>query len=183
MNQGQGPSYVRSSSLKKTLHYETQQDPQTGKPIKQPQELDQDVTEELSITLTAPKANDLINQIDAAMKDQEGTGGVRITLYCKRILNPNTNELFDGANILIKPQRPGNRGGGFQRRGSFRGGGRRQYPPRQSPPGPSPRASAPQVGGYTSRTPVQQPAPPPQRVVQPVAPQDDTPEGEEGAPF
>lgn len=165
-NQQRGPAnYLRTSSLKKTLHFNDQVDPQTGKPVKQQQDYAQEVTEEISFTLTYEKAQDLINRIVAAQNDQTGTGGVRISMYCRKSQNQNTGEVFDGAGMLVyatKPPQNGGQGGSFRggNRGNFRGGGRRDYPPRQAQGFGQPQQQYPQVQGAPGRPPV---APPPQQ--------------------
>jgi len=150
MNQGnRGPAnYLRSSSLVKTYHMNEEIDPQTNKPRKERAEYDPNITEEISITLTYEKAQDLINRIVAATQDQSGTGGVRISMYCRRSQNQQTGEVFDGMGILIYAQKPPQngfqQGGRFQGqgRGNFQGGGRRSYPPRQAQGGGQPQYQA-----------------------------------------
>lgn len=172
MNQGnnRGPAnYLRSSSLVKTYHMNQEIDPQTSKPRKEKAEYDPDITEEISITLTAEKSQDLINRIVAAQRDESGTGGIRISMYCRRSQNQTTGEVFDGMGILIYAQKPpqnGFQGGGRfqgQGRGNFNGGGNRNYPPRQ------PQGSGQPVQQQVAQRPVA-PAPraprPPQKAQQ-----------------
>lgn len=173
--QNRGPAnYLRSSSCTKTLHYNNETDPQTGKSRREKVALDFDLTEEFSITLTAPKAQDMIDRITAAMNDQQGTGGVRISMYARRSQNQQTGEEFDGMGILVTAQKPPQNGGGgrFQGQGNFRGGGgRRQYPPRGQAQS---NGQAPATRAPAARKPAQAPA----------APAPEQEEGTEtGAPF
>jgi hypothetical protein len=131
--------YLRASSVTKTIHSNTEDK-------KERVEYSFDETEEVSLTLTHEKANDLISRLQAAMEDESGTGGVRISMYGKRSKNKTTGEVFDGLGLLIYAQKPPQEGRG---RGSFnsnKGGGRRSYPPQQ-------QASRPLSNGRTTSDP------------------------------
>lgn len=182
-NQNRGPAnYLRSSSLTKTLHFNNEIDDQTGKPRKERTEFSDEVTEEISITLTAQKAQDLINRIVAAQNDQSGTGGVRISMYCRKSQNQSTGEVFDGMGILIYAQKPpqNGQGGSFQGRGNFRGGGRRSYPPRQAQGYGQPQQQRPQAPAPQQR---QAPAPTRKPAAAPAAPPQQAPDTGEGPEF
>ena len=128
MEQQTGPAnYLRSSSLTKTLHHNDQIDPDTGKSRKERMAFSPEVTEEVSITLSHEKTQDLINRLVSAQSDRSGNGGVRISMYCRQSVNRSTQEIFDGAGILVyatKPPQFSNGGGSFRGgRGSFQDGG------------------------------------------------------------
>ena len=133
--------YVYTSSFIRNLIDNEVRTPE-GKPVRQRIEMDSATSEETSFSLTNEKALDLLNKIDAAMRDESGTGGVRITMYAKRSKNKETGEVFDSASLFVAAQRPQTQGYG-QRRPSFGargGGGRRNFP---------------QQGQQTQRGPVQ----------------------------
>jgi hypothetical protein len=73
---------------------------------------------------------ELVGRIQDAAANQAGTGGVRISLYCRRQTSQQNRE-FDGIGILIYEQKPMQQG--YGNRGGFQGQqrGRTNYPPRQ----------------------------------------------------
>lgn len=150
MSNQRGPAnYLRTSSLVKTLHFNEEPDQQTGKPRKERQEFQFDVTEEVSFTLTFEKTQDLMNRLVAAQNDPQGTGGVRISMYCRRNNNQNSGEEFDGAGILVYAQKPPRNNYGRQPGFQGGGGGRRSYPPRQQNQGA--QGGTQQRGGYSQQ--------------------------------
>lgn len=128
-----GPSnYLRSSTFVKSLIYDNEA--QEGqKPPREPSPLTPGVTEEIAVTLTAAKVDELFKRLTNAVNDPQGDGGIRITLYCQHKTNKDTGEEFDGASMMIvgkfppKNQQQGGRGsfGGGQGRGG--NNGRRDY--------------------------------------------------------
>lgn len=119
---GRGPvdhKYVRSSAFTKTLVF----DGENGR--KEKIGLEPGITEEIAVAFTREKTQELMQKLNDAINDQQGDGGVRITLYCQHKNNPNTGEEFDGASLLIVGKFP-------PREGGYQGGngrqGRRDYP-------------------------------------------------------
>ncbi len=136
---GDTHKYLRSSSFTKTIIL----DGENGK--KERVNLEHGITEEIAVSLTADKAQDFIKRIQDAINDQQGDGGIRMTLYCQHKVNQDTQEEFDGASILLVGKFPPKDGG--QKRGGFSGGqrgnGRREYPDNAN--------SGTQQSGQTSR--------------------------------
>lgn len=122
---GNAPSnYLRSSTFVKNVILEGE----NGK--REPAPLEPGVTEEIAITLTAAKVEELKQRIEDAENDPNGDGGIRITMYCQNKVNQETGEEFDGASMMIVGKFPprnqgGNRGGSFKGRGGNQG--RRNY--------------------------------------------------------
>jgi hypothetical protein len=120
-----GPSnYLRSSTFVKNVILEGED----GR--KEPAPLTPGVTEEIAITLTAAKVEELFTRLQDAQNDPQGDGGVRITMYCQNKTNQDTGEEFDGCSMMIvgkfppRNQQQGNKSFGGGNRG---GGGRRNY--------------------------------------------------------
>lgn len=162
--QQQRPSenYVRSSGFTKALHYADQIDPQTQKPVRQQVELEPNITEEFSISLTPQKAQDLLNRIAAATQDQAGTGGIRMTFYCRKATNKQTGEIFDGASFLVYASRPSPEQVQYQQQQQrpAQAPQHPQYPrPQQRPPAP------PTVGRVVQQPQAPRHNPPVQRPV------------------
>ncbi len=129
-----GPSnYLRSSTFVKSLIYDSEA-AEGQKPPREAAPLTPGVTEEIAITLTAAKVEELYERVANAVNDPQGDGGIRITLYCQHKTNQDTGEEFDGASLMIvgkfppKNQQQGGRGS-FNGGGQGRGGnnGRRDY--------------------------------------------------------
>ncbi len=145
-NQQKEPAnYLRASSVTKTIHANDN----SGK--KDKVQFSFEETEEVSYTLTAEKARDLINRLESAMADESGTGGVRVSMYGRKSENKHTGEVFDGLGILVYAQKPPQNG--YERKGgSFnnnRGGnnGRRSYPSAPPQQRAAPQGNAPARGG------------------------------------
>lgn len=124
-NGGDSHKYLRSSSFTKTIIL----DGENGK--RERVNLEHGITEEIAVSMTAEKAQDFVKRIQDAINDQQGDGGIRMTMYCQHKVNQDTQEEFDGASILLVGKFPPKDGG--QRRGGFSGGqqrgnGRRDYP-------------------------------------------------------
>lgn len=136
---GDSGKYLRSSSFTKTIIDDKSNN-------KERVNLEIGLTEEVAISLTADKAQDLLKRVQDAINDQQGDGGVRITLYCQHKTNKDTGEEFDGASLLIvgkfPPKDVGQNRGGFN--GSRGGNGRRDYPDQAA-------SSDTQSRGQTSR--------------------------------
>ncbi len=123
--------YVRSSSFTKHIVEDFKKVGQEPAP-KFAAPLEPGITEEISISLTADKTQDFIQRLQNAVNDSQGDGGVRLTMYCQHKVNPDTNEEFDGASILIVGKFPPRDGGGRSGRGNQGGrSGRRDYSERQ----------------------------------------------------
>jgi hypothetical protein len=142
-NNNRGPKQEKlwASSAKKWLHFNNETDPQTGQGRKEQGQFEFDVTEEVSFSIKPESVDELLARIQAAAANPAGTGGVRISLYCRRQQSREGGREFDGIGILIyeqKPQQNFQRGGGGGFRGQSRG--RTNYPPRQQ--------QAPVQGGY-----------------------------------
>lgn len=134
-------NYLRASSVTKTYHAND------GSNNKEKAGFEFHETEEISFTLTPDKAQDMVNRIHAAMDDQTGTGGIRISMYGRKSENKRTGEVFDGLGMLIYAQKPpqDNNNG----RGSFQqGGGRRDFPKSGQTQGGS-RTTSPRHGQNT----------------------------------
>jgi phosphotransferase system HPr-like phosphotransfer protein len=127
-NRGDDGKYVKSSSFVWDHVEDTEAKGQDK--VKIPYSVTPGQGEEISVSLTAAKAQQLLEKIQDAIGDQQGDGGIRMTLYVQHKVNKETNEEFDGASILVVGKFParnggGNRGGGY---GGNSRNGRRDYP-------------------------------------------------------
>jgi hypothetical protein len=165
-NNNQGPKQEKlwASSAKKWLHFNNETDPATGRARKEQGAFDFEVTEEVSFSIKPQDVAELVGRIQDAAANQAGTGGVRISLYCRRQTSQQNRE-FDGIGILIYEQKPMQQG--YGNRGGFQGQqrGRTNYPPRQQ--------QAPVRAGYGGYRQGDQPQ---GEYQQPPAPQDTPPQ-------
>jgi hypothetical protein len=121
--------YVRSSFFDKHLIFEAEK-PADGPAPREKKELEPGVTEEITITLSPQKTEQLMKKLQDAINDQAGDGGVRMTMYCQHKINQQDNSEFDGASILVVAKFPPKNQNGYQ--GQKGGTGRKDYPERGS---------------------------------------------------
>lgn len=119
--------YVRSSFFSKHLIFEAEKQGDQPAP-REEKALEPGVTEEIAITLSPQKTQDLLEKLQAAVNDQAGDGGVRMTMYCQHKINQQDNSEFDGASILVVAKFPPKNQNGYG--GQQGGNGRKEYPAR-----------------------------------------------------
>lgn len=140
---GGGASYLRSSTFIRKLKFENAQEMEAfiDETIEILEGLEYDPkgvdfplpevgSEELAMTYTSQKVQDLKDMIEDAENDPQGDGGIRVTTYIQHKVNQDTGEEFDGASSMIVgkfPPRNQQRGGGRNSSFKGRGGGRRDY--------------------------------------------------------
>lgn len=119
--------YVRSSFFSKHLIFEAEK-PADGPAPREEKTLEPGVTEEITLTLSPQKTEQLMKKLQDAINDQAGDGGVRMTMYCQHKINQQDNSEFDGASILVVAKFPPKNQNGYG--GQKGGNGRRDYPDR-----------------------------------------------------
>lgn len=124
--------YVRSSFFDKHLIFEAEKNGNEPAP-REKKELEPGVTEEITITLSPQKTEQLMKKLQDAINDQAGDGGVRMTMYCQHKINQQDNSEFDGASILVVAKFPPKNQNGYQ--GQKGGSGRKDYPDREQQQG------------------------------------------------
>lgn len=126
---GEDFKYVRSSFFSKHLIFEAEKQGDAPAP-REEAPLQPGVTEEITLTLSPQKTEQLMEKLQNAINDQAGDGGVRITMYAQHKINQQDNSEFDGASLLVVAKFPPKNQNGY---GGQRGGnGRRDYPDRDA---------------------------------------------------